>query len=234
MSHRCIEAAVLEALRALPAGDARRADAEGCPRCRALLEGYAEFLDDRTVPEGADPRAAEPRLRAAFERALAGNAEAADAPAGPARGAAAPRSPWAAFTGPRLAWAAAAVFAVAAGLYTLPRLDAGGRGAEALRSESAPGTPAARPVLLAPRESGGGLELRWRVAEGADGYRVVFLDEDLARIAASAVGRDTMLVLSSGRLPAGLVAGRSVAWQVEALQGGGVIATSDAAVIRLP
>ena len=247
VAHRCIDQDELERVRALPPGDPHRLEVEACPRCNSLLRSYAEFLEDRSVPPAADPERAAPHLRQAFERALEGAA----GPPRPAVEHSAPalqagRRPrieappkgawWAPLLGPRLAWSASAVLVVVLGVYAGARWQERTRGEEVLRTDSGPGAARAgdRPLLLAPRAVSAGLELRWTPAADADGYRVVFLGEDLTRIAELGPLPDTLMVLVTTRLPAGLSAGSTVAWQVEALQGGFVIAASETAVLKLP
>lgn len=62
-------------------------------------------------------------------------------------------------------------------------------------------------AALPERAVGGGLELGWSAAPGADGYAVVFLDSLLREIARSAPLKDTHCRLDAAALPAGLTHG---------------------------
>ncbi len=262
MSHRCLAVEELDRVHALALDDPLRRAAAACPRCRRLMSAYVEFLEDRGVPEAIDPQQAAARLRAAFERALqepagtraAGRAEPtaptpppaepasssspAPSPPSPASrparaiGSRPPRIP---FGPPSLAWGVVAVLVLAIGWYLGPR---GRARPDADRLRAAPDSTAVRaqerPVLGAPRAVAAGVELRWSAVAGADAYRLVFLDADLAPIASLGPVADTIAVLASGHLPAGLGAGRTVAWQVEALEGGYPIASSETALLKVP
>lgn len=238
--HRCITTDQLEGVRALAADAPRLLELEGCPRCRALLLSFDEFLEDRSVPAAADPRAAAGALRAAFERALDGAAP-SGATAPTARIPARPRSApaawwWRAWNAPRVGWAFGVVLAVAAGLWVTRVPQRGADATDILRADREPAEARAseRPRLLPAGPTAQGLELRWTRTSGADSYRVVLLDESLERVAEFGPMPDTTLLLDRTRLRRPLVPGRRVAWQVEALQGEYVFATSEAAALVLP
>jgi hypothetical protein len=79
----CIPVAELEAVLALAENHPRRRHLETCPRCRALLLEYRDFLSTDDIPEGADPVAAERALGAALGREMetvAGDARLATVP----------------------------------------------------------------------------------------------------------------------------------------------------------
>jgi hypothetical protein len=236
VSHHCLAPEELESVRVLSPEDPRRREAEACPRCRGLLVSYDEFLEDRSVPPGVDPERAAPQLRDAFERAL-GEARGPARAARPARATERKMRPWwAALLGPRLAWGAAVAIVAVAGLYAGAHWRPLARDEEVLRTapDSSEARGQDRPVLLEPRAVAVGLELRWRSTPGADAYRVVFLGEDLAQLASLGPAPDTVAVLVAAHLPSGLLPGRTVAWQVEALQGGYVIKASGTALLTLP
>ena len=79
----------------------------------------------------------------------------------------------------------------------------------------------------------GGLELAWSAEPGADAYRVVFLDGSLREIARTPARPGTRLALESAALPDGLVHDAEVAWYVEALAGGDVVAKTAARTLRV-
>jgi hypothetical protein len=245
VSHRCLAAADLAGALALGPDDPLRVEIERCPRCRALLLSYEEFLHDRSLPPGLDPRQAAARLREAFERELAGDTGGARAAAGaprprPAAGPSPPpsRSRLAAWLGgprARLAWSAAAAVILAGGIYAGARWWTGARDADALRAErdsiAHPGD--GRPVLLEPRAIDGGLVLAWTRTPGAEAYRVLLLGPDLVEFARLGPFADTVGVLEWRRLPRGLPRGSTVAFQVEALQAGVPILSSDLGTLQV-
>ena len=61
MSDRCLKPEELADLVGLPLGDPRRAHRDECPRCQALEQSFAAFMDPADVPEEAD--LADARLR---------------------------------------------------------------------------------------------------------------------------------------------------------------------------
>jgi hypothetical protein len=237
VSHRCLTPEELEGARNLAPGDARRREIEECPRCRALLESYVEFLDDRSVPEGIDVAAASERLSGLFEAEVGDDSPAPPLRA-PHRGVALPprtaRSWTAWLSGARVGWAVAAALVVAIGLYWGRALAPMG-GEDALRSgPDSTGTAVVRPGSLETRIVDVGIELRWTSVPDADAYRVILLGDDLSQIAALGPLADTVLVVEAARLPAGVASGATVGWQVEALRGGFAIGTSETAVAKLP
>jgi len=202
MKERCIEIEQLDALLRLDAASPRRRHVEECPRCRALLAVYQEFLEDGSIPPGADPSQAATLLRARFAAALQ------EAPLDRGVGAvkrSAGLISLVAILRPALrpAWALAFVLLLSAGVY-------GGR--ELLRHRDGPsrtrGVPAAaheqpagRLSLLAARlRSDGSLELRWRRVAQADDYEVRAFGPDLIVAGNFEAGDDTLVILPAEEL----------------------------------
>ena len=247
MTHYCLVPGDLDAARAMPPGDSRLREIEACPRCRQLLGSYAEFLDDRSAPAGLDRERVAEHLRREFDRVLAADTAAGEPLRGPSRAPAATvarargarpegRRWWAGLLRPPVAWAAAAALAAVFALQFGERWLPPGGGADALRAS--PETPRARAAgglaLFAPRPVAAGVELRWTSAPGADAYRVVFLGEELAQVATLDAGPDTLVVLARGELAGTLGPGRTIAWQVVAMQGGDPVASSGTRLLRVP
>jgi hypothetical protein len=246
VTHRCLAMDELESVRTLSPADPRRREIEACPRCRQSLLAYVEFLEDRSAPPDVDRESAAAHLRQAFARALEEAADTAVAtPPAPSLPAAEPLARvarrvdrawgWPRFRAP-MAWATAAVVVVVGlAFYSGERWRRPAGGEDVLRT--APDSAkhmAGRPSLFEPRPVSSGVELRWTSTQGADAYRVVFLGEDLSQLARLDAGPDTLAVLRPGSLPPGLFAGRTVAWQVEALQGGYAIGSSETSLVRIP
>lgn len=235
MNESCPAIEELEAMLALPAADPRRRHVDACARCRSLADMLGEFAATTTAPAAAGFAAADGALRDTISE-LTG-VRASDAPTVPAEAppapreivppAAAPRQPWWPFGTLRPAFAFAALFVVAfAGIVLWRAIP----GAPVMRDASGVGVFAALPT----RAIAGGLELVWNAEPGADEYRVVFLDGTLREIARTPARPGTRLALESAALPDGLVHGVEVAWYVEALAGGDVVAKTAARTLRVP
>jgi hypothetical protein len=245
VSHRCLLPDELVSVRELDTADPRRREVEACPRCHALLLSFDEFLDDRSVPEGVDLEAAR-RLDAAFEREQVSERARPAATERAAEPVPIRRSPrgeraarrWTArwlAPGARLAWAAVAAVVVV-GAYTALRQWPGYRGEDVLRSapDSTAVAAGERFRLLEPRVLSQGVELSWTSVPGADAYRVVLLNPDLAEVGSLGPLADTTVILTPERRPQGWGPGSAVGWQVEALQAGHRLASSEAATLQLP
>lgn len=233
MKGSCIPIEALGRVAALPAGHPERAHLDDCARCRSLLAMLTEFETPARAPEGARFADADAALRATIA-GLAAEGEPDPAPPVAARASrAADRGGWLArllpvAPLPRFAAAFAALAVVALAALLLGR----GPANEPLR-DATPGAGAAFTVAE-PRAIAGGVELAWTAVPGADRYRVVFLDAALDPVARADAGAATRLVLRADALPAGLAHGAAVGWQVEALAGNDLRATSPARALLVP
>lgn len=233
MKGSCIPLETLGRVAALPTGHPERAHLDECARCRSLLAMLTEFETPVRAPALARFADADAALRATIA-GLAAEGEPDPVPPVAARTSrAADRGGWLA----RLLPAAplprfAAAFAVLA-VVTLAALLLGrGPAHEPLRG-AAPGAGAAF-AAAEPRVVAGGVELAWTAVPGADCYRVVFLDAALDPLARADAGAATRFVLRADALPAGLAHGATVGWQVEALAGDDLRATSPARALLVP
>ena len=232
MSESCIQVDELARVVALPQGDPGRGHLDRCSRCRSLADMLLEFSRVAEPPADAGFHEVDDRLLATI----------ADLTGIPARSVATSRREvlpkdapsrlrgwWFGFTGLRLAGAFAALVVVGALGITLWRAQTS---APVMRAFPSPGAAAFAAGSV--REVDGGVELSWNVVLHATSYRVVFLDDSLRRMQQLAPTASTSAKLDAGALPAGLVHGRTVGWEVEALAGGDVLATSPTRALRLP
>ena len=104
-----------------------------------------------------------------------------------------------------------------------------------------PETPAIRggdttgvPVLAEPASANGRLDLSWSTVPGADGYRVVFYDAELAQVAQIDSLRQARCELRAGVLPSGLASRARVEVEVVALSHGDPLSRSRLRSITLP
>jgi hypothetical protein len=227
MIERCFNVEELEAIAGLPADDPRHRHAESCPRCRALLASYREFITGRD--ELADVRA-DATLADALDRGIFG-----------AQASAADTSPslldrlaglWqrigeAGMLRPALSAAAVLVIAVA----VLSPWDPGPAPERVLRGE---GTAASSPRITtrdAQVRPDGSVLVSWRPAAAAHLYRVQILGEDLVEIGSIDAGPDTFLVFHPPATAGGEAASPALLWRVQGLATGEVVATSTAATL---
>jgi hypothetical protein len=219
--HDCIPVEQLAEVAALPANDARRRDAVECPRCRARLAAFSEFVAPTAVPAEARVEDADARLVEALAREMGGALQSSRPAPAPTR-----RAPRRFAFAPRFAWAAAAAVVVIAGAWlALPR-----RGVPVLRGRAG----GVRVEALAPERSGKALVLAWKPFAGAEGYAVRFVSLDLTGLADVPAIDPSRLTLSAGALPAGLPEGARVLWQVVAIRHGDSLATSPLQPVTLP
>lgn len=190
-------------------GDERREHIEGCARCRAQLAELRTFLEPGSVP-GARVEEAELALAAAFDREW--RAEHATPTAAPRVAQPARPSFWETLFAPALrpAWSMAAVVMVAGIMWVAlkPGDNATVRGDGAQVVET-----------LAPVAADGSVTLEWKSVPGADRYEVTFLDDGLSDLGAPVTVGEPRLVVSRDALPAGLISGARVMYQVSARSG---------------
>jgi hypothetical protein len=222
----------LERLLTLPEDHPERRAAAASPRFEALRRMLAEF-ERPTDALVTDAELASARVELRRRLAEAGLLDSPAATRAPTP--AAPQAPrslprpgvlvWLLTGGGRPAFAvAAALIVVGIGWWTTQRPTR-----ETTRAIATPGA-----FELATRLEGDGLVLSWRAVEGADGYRVVFLDAGLAEVARLDVPTGTSLTLRAGELPAGVSPGSRVSLEVVALRMGDALSTTPARTILLP
>ena len=244
MNAHCHEPAELAILAGLPEGDPRRWHLRECPRCQALSMSYAEFLHDRSLPEGADLTEAEARLG----RALAGEqALRKTMGVGDRRGFPGLTLPqlgrsvrWLLPSWRRPAFAVAVVVMLAGTAYLGREWKLRDHGPDVLRGGS-PSPPVGSPgssqqtnwLLPVERDPAGHPVLRWRRQPGAEGYQVRLFGADLSDFARIGPQADTVLVLGPGVLPPGTPTTGEIGWQVIAQLRGRSFATSPPAALRL-
>lgn len=221
-----------------PSGSPEREHLEDCPRCRAVMMAYLEFVEDRSIPPGADLEDAESSLRTAFLASLSPTASTARDDGGAMPVVDRPRRhpPWS--RGLRGIWILApAIVMLAVGLYVGLRPLDRDSGPDRLRgiAPAAPGRGMQTILLLEPGlRSADGVELRWRSVPAASSYEVVLFGADLADLARLKAVTDTLCVVRRGDLHPEPRAEALVGWQVIAQRDGAVIARSPIAAIRLP
>lgn len=232
MSEHCVAIEELERVLELPADDARRRHIESCARCRSLAGMLAEFASAAPAPVEAGFAAVDARLRETIAE-LTGVTEhegvsLPQAPRESLREApVAPRAPGWSFGALRPAFAFAALLVVASAGVALWRANAP---TPVMRDASGP----AAFTASASQAIAGAVQIAWTPVAGADGYRVVFLGPSLRELARLDSVSASPATLRADALPAGLAHGAEVAWQVEALAGTDVIATTPAQTLRVP
>lgn len=225
MAESCPTVEVLADLAALPADDPRRRHVQDCPRCRARLLDYQDFLAGGAPVSAASLEDALDRLDAALRDATA---DPGPAPALPRREALPLRPVWRA----TLALAAVLLLAVAVTPLLRDALDRGGPRELRLRGQ----TPTVALALQPARwTADGALVLGWSPVPGADAYTVHLLDAALNPLGARDAGAGTQLTLDAAALRALLPDGGDfMVWQVEALSGGDPLAMSPPESLVLP
>lgn len=192
MSDRCLNP---EELADLAADDPRRAHVDACPRCQALLQSYAAFMDPVNVPRGANLEEADSRLAAALDREIGVGGEVVRPAA----------SFWTPFRVRTLA-AAAAVVIVAVGLSVFqPGSEVASPDEPVLRGIGAPAAPFRCQMAMLDE---GGFRVSWPGIAEATGYRLVVFGEDLTELAEFDVGMETKFEL---QLPEGAAFCRVIA-----------------------
>ncbi len=89
-------------------------------------------------------------------------------------------------------------------------------------------------VLGEPDSAAGKLGLSWSAVPGAESYRVVFYDAELAEVARMDSVREPRLELLPGSLPAGLTAGARVEVEIVAIVHGDPVSRSRLRQVTLP
>jgi hypothetical protein len=180
---KCLENNELEEVLALPAEHPRRRHLEDCPRCRALLASYAEFLDP-AEQSGSRPGDARREIREALDSRILGPDRSVE-PSGNFF-----ERLSAALWRPALALAAVVVIFLG-----VQNLFFDGPGELRYRGEAYSGD------FVFPVETleDGSLEFRWQSVDGADEYRLVILGADLLEKETLSAGADTFLVIPAER-----------------------------------
>jgi len=223
LTEPCIEIHELEDVLTLPEEHPRRLHLEGCPRCRALLASYLEFLDPADPAPEAERKAAKVRLDEALDREIPGAWVEAKRPsrAGLLERL---RVPWGSASW-RPALLVIGILLVVITGRSLFR-DAEERGLPRYRGEARASEFALRSM---PREDGAHL-LSWRSQAGADEYRVRLFGADLLEKASWSAGGDTALVLTSEMLE-GRGTPSSLTWSVSAIRHGDRMSESELATL---
>lgn len=218
MKRECYTEEELAEILALPPDDPRLAHAAECPACRSLLLSYRAFMKPGETREPSRREEAREKLGAFLDGELCGSKRATAR----ARG----RSPLRS----RRLRALLAVAGVAALLLIVVRL---------------PDRPGRSPVSGVLRETGRkpGMSptvewtdaetarLSWHAFAGADAYRVVIYDADLAELYRTGETAGTSLTLALDEIP-GASGGQTLFWRVVALEGGDESTASSLEILR--
>lgn len=241
MSQACIPPDDLGRVLGLPADSPERRHLDACARCGALRSTYREFLEDRSVPSGADPREAGVHLRAAFrEVARPGGtspSRSAVAPAGAGSNFPARLRDLARFLSRPLVLApTAAAVLLAIGLYAGREWTRSETGPDPLRGVERLDHSGAAPIpLLEVTPSGQeGVEFSWRSVPGATSYEVVVMGDDLADLVRVPVAGDTGCVVRWADLRPAPSPGAFLGWQVVAIRDATPVARSPIGALRRP
>ena len=222
----CIAEESLGELLSLPDTDPRRAHLESCPRCRALVVGYRQFLEPLEAAAHSYGTPEETHLNAFRER-LAGAAGTGAADSAEKAGQASPstargggtnsESWWSRLFAPPLrpAWGLVVIAIAFGGLWMGPRM--GGQKTE-------PVLRGGGPVVLAIGEAvalpDGGIRLAWQPHPEADRYEVRFYSAALAEIGRRDAGSEAIVTIGSAEMPEAYRSGGLVLYRIVALKGG--------------
>jgi hypothetical protein len=225
MAEACYSLEQLAELAVLAADDPRLAHLQACPRCRALLASYQNFMAPGPLPGAARAAAAERELTTVLEREILG----------PEKGGVAgiePRSGLAQrildlLTLPRLrpVLAVAAALLLILGLPKVIDQHHGEAPQPVLRGQA----PAEEGVVLSAEavlQADGSVRFSWRPTSSADLYRLEFYTADLAELAHIATRSDSVFVLSAGILPGVADISAIAYWRLGALSRGDVTVRS--------
>lgn len=234
MSQRCYRAEEIAEIAGLKAHDERRRHLDDCPRCRALLASFGEFVTPPAVPVGANLPDAERRLQVALEREILGPGlpDRPDPIAEPGGGSGFLGRLRALWESP--AWkpalglaGAAALIAVMVTVWMPSGTD---DGPVVLRGQD----PGALVVHPPERLGTNTIRMSWTPVEGADRYAVQILDPRGQVALSFEAGTDTFLVLTTSDLARIATTGRSVPWRLAAFHGLDPVTSSRAQTLRLP
>lgn len=237
MDHRCAEPMELAALLALPAGDPRRLEAAGCPRCDSLLRELAAFLDGDAALPDAEKIHAERHLAGVLAGAMAvatkRSTGAASSVAGRrSLGRSRPRQGWGWGLGLATATVAGVLFFVA----REPLVPTGPSGVLRGGSRAASRSGELTVTVTAGERDGQAL-LAWPAVAGADRYLVELFSTELDTLAVYGPMSEPALVVDAVRLRdngAGPGAAASVLCRVRALGRDGELAVSRLTDLALP
>ncbi|MBM3287242.1 MAG: hypothetical protein FJY88_07835 [Candidatus Eisenbacteria bacterium] len=211
-----------------PRGEPRREHLETCPRCRAALTAYRDFMDERDrLP--AEARAAEcsGRLQEILEAQILGEPVTRSAPdarrAGGLRAGDGRRArQWLArlfVQAWRPAWIVAAASLVLAIIFIPRALHREGERGPSMRGPDMRDPASPGQVMLVSEArvlAGGDLEFAWAPTEGVDRFDVRFFDKGMDEVARRDAGRATSLRLSAAERTE--IRGAHL-WQVVGLRG---------------
>jgi hypothetical protein len=202
MTSGCPPSEDLAGIAELPANDPRRSHVDRCPRCRARLATYEEFLRAEGECDPAELSWALDRLGKELDRAIppAGRMVRSDQP--PARAKrTAPSFLRPAFA--RWALAAAAALLLFLGLNGIWLGPGAGRhlpGEIRLRGEGVARSESDLPLAQPTRLPDGGIELDWSAVPTVDHYQVLVLDARLEEIARVPADSNRSIRLAADRL----------------------------------
>ncbi len=246
MTSSCIPSEEIGRVAGLPLDSPERVHAANCPRCRASLATYLEFMGDGTVPAGAMPGAAEAMLRAAFREAAAAGAgvPAPPSPAPVPAPQATPARSRAADSGFLATLRAilrpavlvpAVVGIVAIGIYAGYDRYRMTHAPDALRGAESTGKAGAAAIEVESAHAvESGIEMRWRAVPGATSYGVTILGDGLGDLARVATQGETVRLVRWEEMKSRPRPGATIGWQVSAFRDGAAIARSRIGAIEIP
>jgi len=229
---QCVDELALGEVLALAESDPRRRHLDDCPRCRALVVSYRQFLDPGSEEMASYGTEEHERLNAFRER-LAGIAPVATpAPGGTMPAPVAEKRSWAErlFTpGLRPLWAVVAI-AIAFGVMKIAPTHPPENVVPTLRG----GTPEALTVRTPTYGDAGAVTLVWNAVPEADHYEVRFFSSALTELGRHAAGGDTVATLAAADLPLPYRSGEAILFRVVALKDGDELATSAPGSLKKP
>jgi len=219
----CVAEETLHEVLALPESDPRRSHLESCPRCRALVLSYRQFVAPDAQESTSYGTEEATRLDDFRGRLMSGTAAGAGA-AAPQGGGAPGGSWWSRLFAPALrpVWGLAALAIVLGGLWLGPRIG-GPRGSEpVLRG----GTQAALALGEVEHLADGSVRLMWQPHPEAEHYELRFYSASLEPIAGRPMGLETSVTVAPGDMPEAWRAGAVVLYRIVAMRGGDEIEAS--------
>lgn len=222
MTQRCFQAEELSDILDLEEADPRRRHLDECPRCRALLSEYRDFLKPPQEMPGTNLEDAGSRLREVLEREIREGE-----PSSPVKRIIESRT----F---RMVMAVAATICVIIIAYSFKEDRPPESDGIVLREE--PGAGREDEIALRPVQplSEGAVKLSWRTAAGADAFKVYFFSAELEELAVLGPQTESSIVLQPGEIPGLPGSGTLLLWRVGALKEGDEIASSPLGTLRLP